>query len=211
MQSMNDILDVIVEPRYDTNTILAAGALTLTYFTVPVGQGLSNFAGAGVAKSYSDTNMELSGQLPAGYNFVVLGFRVMPAFIVGNALGAAMIAGEITDANTWSWGGVLTFTIGAKPYLRTPLDTIPAGMGPVGYGTSFTGHFGGASSHGVPMLSNSFSIGRKPLTLAQAQNFNVVLSWPLLVPNTTAFAAHQPAAGLPIRVFMDGFLKRIVQ
>lgn len=211
MQSYNNLLDVIVEPRYDTNPILAAGALTLSYFTVPVGQGLSCFAGAGVAKSYSDTNMELAGQLPAGYNFEVLGFRVMPAFIVGNALGAAMITGEITDANTWTWGGVFNFTIGSKSYCRVPLDTIPAGMGPVGYGTSFTGHFGGASAHGVPMLSNSFSISRQPLELAQTQNFNVQLTWPLVVANTTAFANHQPAAGLPIRVFMDGFLKRVLQ
>jgi hypothetical protein len=211
MQSIGGVLDVIVEPRYDTNTILAAGSLALSYFTVPVGQGLSAFAGAGVAKSYSDTNMELAGQLPAGYNFVVLGFRAMPAFVVGNMVAAASVVGQIHDANTWSWGGVFNFTIGSKSYCRVPLDTIPAGMGPAGYGSSFTGAFGSAASHGAPLLSNSFSISRQPLELAQTQNFNVVLSWPLVVANTTAFANHQPAAGLPIRVFMDGFLKRIMQ
>ncbi|HLB37475.1 MAG TPA: hypothetical protein VJL31_12965 [Gemmatimonadales bacterium] len=211
MQSANGLLDVIVEPRYDTATITAPGTLALSYFTVPVGQGLSAFAGAGVAKSYSDTNMDLAGQLPAGYNFDILGFRVMPCFWIGGSVGAAQVTGKIQDANTWSHGGLFTFTIGSKPFLRVPIDTIPAGMGPAGFGSSFTAEFGGAQSHGVPSLDNSFKIGRQPLTLSQTQNFNVVLSWPLVVANTTQFAAHQPAAGIPVRVFMDGFLKRIVQ
>ncbi len=205
------VVDCIIEPRYDTNVILAAGALSLSYFTVPVGQGLSAFAGAGVAKSYSDTNMDLAGQLPAGYNFDILGFRVMPAFIVGAAVAAAQVTGKIQDSNTWSWGGLFTFTIGSKPFLRCPIDTIPAGMGPFGYGGSFTGEFTGGASHGWPALDNAFKIGREPLTLFSTQNFNVVLSWPLVVANTTAFANHQPAAGLPVRVFMDGKLKRAVQ
>jgi hypothetical protein len=211
LQSMGNIVDVIVEPRYDTNTILAAGALTLSYFTVPVGQGLSAYAGAGVAKSYSDTNMDLAGQLPAGYNFKVLGFRIMPAFWVGSALGAASIIGQLWDSNTWSHGGLCTFTIGSKPFLRVPIDTIPAGMGSAGYGGSFTGQFTGAASHGVPQLSNAFTIGKQPLDLASTQNFNVTLSWPLVTANTSAFSGHQPAAGLPVRVFLDGYLYRLVQ
>jgi hypothetical protein len=197
-----DNLDVIVEPRYDTQTILAAGALTLTYFTIPLGQGQSNFALAGVAKQLADTNMDLSAQLPAGYNFVILGFRVQPSFTM-----------TVVDSRNWCVGGVFTFNIGSKPFLRVPLDTIPAGIGPAGFATVAVGgapleqH---AASHGAPLLANGFSIARKPLELFQTQNFNATLSWVALSP-VGGVVPTQAAPGLPVRVYLDGYLKRYVQ
>jgi len=202
MQSLGNILDVIIEPRYDTNTILAAGTLTLTYFALPIGQGATNFGAAGVTKGLADTNMDLAGQLPAGYNFFITGFRVQPAF------GLTAV-----DAQTWSAGCVFNFTIGSKPFLRVPVDTIPAGMGPAGAvavavgGAPLEQH---AFSHGAPLLSNGYVIARKPLELSQTQNFLVVLTWVTVKPVTTTVPG-QPAAGLPVRVFMDGWLKRLVQ
>ena len=196
MRTVSDFLDVIVEPRYDTNTILAAGTLQLSYFSVPFGQGATNFGAATVAKTLADTNMELAGQLPAGYNFVILGFRVQPAFKLTQA-----------DASLFSAGAWFTFTIGSKPYLRVPVDTIPAGMGPAGNaGSAATA----LASHGWPALSNAFTIGRKPLELQQTQNFGVLLNWTTIQPVTTTVNG-QAAAGLPVRVYLDGFLKRIVQ
>ena len=195
-----DVLDVIVEPRYDTATIPAAGSLILTYFTVPIGQGASAFGAAGTAKQLADTNMDLSAQLPAGYNFNILGFRIQPAFTLTAA-----------DARLWSVGGVFTFNIGSKPYLRAPLDTIPAGMGPAGYaGGGDLGLALRGASHGTPTLSNGFSIARKSLELFQTQNFNATLTWVALSP-VTSVVPTQPAAGLPVRVYLDGFLKRYVQ
>lgn len=195
------LLDVIVEPRYDTQTILAAGALSLTYFQVPIGQGATNFGAATVAKQLADTNMDLAGQLPAGYNFRVLGFRAQPAFTLSDP-----------DARNWSAGGLFTFTIASKPYLRVPLDTVPAGCGPTGGGaattvaaTSFR-----SSSHGVPHISNAYTIGKKPLELSQSQNFSVILTWVTLQP-VTSVVTGQAAAGLPVRVYLDGFLYRPVQ
>jgi hypothetical protein len=199
MQVVSDMLDVIVEPRYDTNTILAAGALVLTYFTVPLGQGASNFGAAGVAKQLADTNMDLAAQLPAGYNFVIKGFRVQPAFTLTPA-----------DARGWSVGGTFIFTIGSKPYLRVPIDTIPAGAGPFGYGGATVDALGRAMAHGMPYLANAFNITQKPLLLQQTQNFNVQLTWVALSP-VTSVVPTQVAAGLPVRVWMDGYLKRIVQ
>lgn len=193
------LLDVIVEPRYDTQTILAAGALTLTYFQIPVGQGATNFGAATVAKQLADTNMDLAGQLPAGYNFKVLGFRAQPAFTLTPA-----------DARNWSAGGLFTFTIASKPYLRVPLDTVPAGMGPTGYGGATVDALGRAMAHGVPQLSNAYTIGKKPLDLSQSQNFSVVLTWVTLQP-VTSVVTGQAAAGLPVRVYLDGFLYRPVQ
>lgn len=199
MKTVSDFLDVIVEPRYDTNTILAAGALSLSYFVQPVGQGATNFGAATVAKTLADTNMELAGQLPSGYNFVILGFRAQPAFKLTQA-----------DATLWSAGAWFTFTIGSKPYLRVPLDTIPAGMGPQGFFTQAAAATASLAAHGWPHLSNAFTIGRKPLELQQTQNFNVTLNWTTIQPVTTTVNG-QAAAGLPVRIYLDGFLKRIVQ
>lgn len=200
-------LDVIVEPRYDTATIPAAGVLQLTFFAVPLNAGQTNFAGAGVAKTLADTNMDLAAQLPAGYNFLITGFRAQPHF---------QLTG--TDARLWSSGAWFTFTIGSKPYLRTPLDTIPAGVGPWGYAGAFdaaTSAAGRGASHGWPSLSNSFGVGRKPFLLEQTANFGVLLNWTVLQPVTTgggtAVIPTQFVVGLPVRIFMDGILRRRVQ
>ena len=199
MKTVSDFLDVIVEPRYDTNTILAAGTTLLTYFAQPLGQGTSAFGGAATAKTLADTNMELAGQLPAGYNFIILGFRVQPSFRLTQA-----------DAVQWSAGCWFTFTIGSKPYLRVPVDTLPAGAGPFGFYTQTAAATAAVASHGYPTLSNSYQIGKKPLELQQTQNFQATLQWVSVVAVTTT-QTTQPAAGMPVRVFLDGFLKRIVQ
>lgn len=208
--TVSDFIDVIVEPRYDTATILAAGTTgPISFFTSPLGAAGGNFTAAASNKVLADTNMVANGTLPAGFNFVILGFRLQPAFqMVG------------TDATLWSYGAWYTFTITDKPYLRVPADTIPAGCGPWG-GGGITGTGAvpvvgmiSAFAHGVPQLSNAYTIGRKPLPLAQTQNFNATLTWAVaqaVTTGTTIGASHQPAPGLPIRNYLDGYLKRIMQ
>jgi hypothetical protein len=209
LRSMEQMLDVIVEPRYDTATIPAAGSLSLTYFQIPIGQGQSVFGAAGVTKSLADTNMDLAGQLPAGYNFRILGFRCQPAFNMVGSVGAAISSG---DAGAWSFGGVFQFTIASKPYLRVPLDTIPAGMGPFGVTQSnVAASTSSLTAHGWPALSNAFTIGKKPLDLSQTQNFSVNLSWPIVVPVTTTKPTAAATPGLFVRVYLDGFLYRPIQ
>lgn len=200
MRTVSDMLDVIVEPRYDTQTIPAAGATLLTYFAVPIGSGATNFGAATIAKNLADTNMDLASQLPAGYNFTLLGFRIMPTFNVTQA--------DITLAFN---AAVFTFTIGSKPYLRTPVRTIPAGNGPSGFYTQAAAATAAIVSNGWPMLTNGFSIGRKPLLLQQTQNFQATITWPVAAVAVTTTIAGQGTAGLPVTVFLDGFLKRIVQ
>jgi hypothetical protein len=201
MAPVFDILDVIVEPRYDTATIPAAGSALLTYFANPIGQGQTNFGAAGITKNLADTNMDLSGQLPAGYNFVLLGFRLAPTW-------------NITQPDTQLAfnGCVFTFTIGSKPYLRVPATTIPAGNGPYsGSSTIAAGANTQVSGNGIPVLVNSYSIARKPLELLQTQNFQAALTWPSGVQAVTTTLPGQPVAGLPVRIYLDGYLKRRVQ
>jgi hypothetical protein len=196
MTGISNYLDVIVEPRYDTVLLPAAGAQLLTFFAVPKGQigAVWQPAGAALAKSPADTNMDLAGQLPGGYNFKLLGFRVMYGWNMSTQ-----------DLQTVINGGVFTFLVGSKPFLTVPLRTIPAGNGPVG--TALT-----INTSGQPRLDNTYSIAKKPLDLLQTQNFQVTLTWPGgVVATTTVGATCQQAAGLPITVFLDGFLYRPVQ
>jgi hypothetical protein len=193
--AINDVLDVIVEPRYDTVLLVAGGAQLLTFFAVPLGQaGGVYIPGAAGAKTLADTNMELAGQLPGGYNFKLLGFRVMYGWNMSTL-----------DLQQCINGAVFTFTIGSKPFLRTPLRMIPSGNGPVSTSAA-------VNTSGWQTLSNSFSIAKKPLDLLQTQNFQVTITWPGgVVGTTTASATSQSAPGLPITVFLDGFLYRPVQ
>lgn len=201
MTGISSYLDVIVEPRYDTVVYPNTGAGQLVFFAVPKGQGNSAFqtgpAGAVTAKTLADTNMDLAGQLPGGYNFKLLGFRVMPSW-------------DITDSDLHFVfnGAVFSFLIGSKPFLTVPLRTIPQGNGPFGSGASM-------NSFGYPVLGNSYSIAKKPLDILQTQNFQVVISWPngQLMPCTTTSAAMVGGhlIGVPLTVFLDGYLYRPVQ
>ena len=196
--ALSQYVDVTVQPLYDTNTILAAGATNLTYFAQPIGQGTSAFGAAGQAKTLADTNMDLAGQLPSGQNFKILGFRVQPAFSIITA-----------DSVSWSAGAWFLFTVGQKPYLRVPVDTLPAGCGVYGsvFGTAATG---GVLAHGIPSLNNSFQVGRKQLDLSSTTNFAASLNW-LAANANTSTVIHQPAAGIPVRIYLDGLFYRAMQ
>lgn len=198
MEAPVSMMDCIIEPRYDTVLYPAGGSTLLTFFQIPYGQGVGSFqTAAGVLpKTLADTNMTLSGQLPGGYMFDLLGFRLMPSF-------------DVTDADLHGIlnGAVFTFITGSKPFLTVPARTIPQGNGPAGSGASM-------NSNGWPLLKNMYGIAKKPLRLTQTQNFSVTLTWPSgqLHPATTAdAAAGGHLAGLPLTVFLDGYLYRPVQ
>lgn len=192
--------DVIVEPRFDTVLYPAAGSTLLTFFALPRGQGNTSFQTAGgtaIPKTYADTNMDLAGQLPGGYFFHLLGFRVMPSW-------------HITDGDLkFIFNGcVFQFIIASKPYLTVPLRTIPQGNGPSGSGASL-------NSNGWPVLNNAYKIGLKPLDLEPTMNFQCTLSWPSgqLTPASTTSVGDTHAtggglAGVAFTVFLDGFLWR---
>lgn len=197
--AISDVLDVIVEPRYDTVMYLAAGGVPsqlLTFFAQPLGQGVGVFQANGLAapKTLADTNMDLAGQLPGGYNFKLLGFRVLYGWNM-----------TTQDLQLIVNCGVFTFTVGSKPFLRTPLRNMPSGNGPVSTSAA-------VNTSGRQTLSNSYSIGKKPLDLLQTQNFQATITFPGVAPvSTTVGLLSQVANGLPITVMLDGFLYRPVQ
>jgi len=190
MAFVQEIRDVIAEPRYDTVSIPMAGSTLLTFFAVPLGQGTTSF-GTG-AKHPGDTNMELAGQLPNPYTFTVLGFRLMFPWNI--------IVGDLQVAIN---GAVFTLVIGAKTFLRVPARTIPAGNGPfMGGGITASGT-SAVLTNGWPSMQNGFSIGKKPLVLSPTENFQITLTWPGGVQTLSA--------AVPATIFIDGLLRRGAQ
>ena len=196
---MKGVVDVIAEPRYDTVTLLAAGGALLTFFAVPLGQGVSSYGAAGTAKTKSDTNMDLAGQLPAGYTFTILGFRM--GFPWNLTLADVQLAFN---------GAFFEFVIGAKPFLTCPARCLPSGNGPFGDIDAAAAPTQLVTS-GYPAMSNSFGIGRKPLMLSPTSNFRATLNWPGLTQAVTTAIAGAAVAGLPITIYLDGILARPAQ
>lgn len=164
------VMDVITQPLYDKQTVLAAGTSLLTFFAVPVGQS---------GKTLADTNMRLAGQLPSPQSYEVRGVAVK--------LGAVCTA---ADAKTILATGFLTLFIGAKDWWTVPLELTSSGAGIVGFAdgtasTNFAVTNGVADPRAIAMLT-------RPITINENENFSVTVQWPAAitpVANTTMIVA----------------------
>lgn len=201
--------EAITNTLYDSTSYAAAGQTQLSFFANPVGQG-TGFGGG--AKTYSDTNMTLSGQLPANQEFLVQSIEIlfdpttptvaaaMPASLDAAANAAQVI---INDAYIFWRAGNLTFTIGSKPYCQeAPLMKFPpkawfelqAALASSTTADTKALKTGFATARGRPYLLKA------PLRLVSSQNFNVTLNWPEGLQ-----AISNPAR---ITVSLDGVLYR---
>lgn len=101
-------IETIWEPRYDYQTMPNAGATSLTFFQNPVGS---------LGKTLSDTNMDLSGQIPKGQNFLITGIQVelYPGVPIADAAAPTKFADDIFD---FYKTGALVLRIGSKEYVR---------------------------------------------------------------------------------------------
>lgn len=190
------VLDVNVEPRYDTTYIPAAGSQQIQFFAQPIGTGASVFNPTGSSKTLAETNMDLQGQLAAGNSFQVQGFRLMPTFNI-----------SVADATLAFNAAVFVFTLGSKDFIRVPVRTIPAGGGVVSATTT-------VASLGWQVLTNGYKIGNHPIILSPTQNFGAKILWPAggqAVTTSMAGGTTVGVVGLPITCFLDGFLSRLPQ
>ena len=203
--------EAIRQSLYDSTSYVAAGQPQLNFFSTPVGQGVG-FGGG--AKTLSDTNMTLAGQMPANQEFLIQSLEVsffpstptpaagadMPA-----VFGAAAVAAQINDAYIFSRAGNLNLVIGSKSYLQeAPLLRFPQ--------KSFFEVHGAASNATTPAASlasmvafgsargRPYMLQPANLRLVSNQNFGVSLNWP---------EGAQVIAN-PARVFviLDGVLYR---
>lgn len=203
--------EAIKQSLYDTAAYPAAGINQLAFFALPVGQGVS-VLGTPAAKSLSDTNMTLAGQMPANQEFLIQSVEVqflpttptvaadMPA-----ALGADAVSHIVNDAYIFYRSGNLNLNIGSKSYLqeanllRFPskayFDLAAALDSATTPAAALQARVNFATARGRPYMLQPAN-----LRLVSNQNFGVTLNWPEGLQAIT-----NPAA---VRVILDGVLYR---
>lgn len=172
---------------YDSAAYAAAGVASLTFFSTPIGAG-TGFGGG--AKTVSDTNMQLAGQLPAGQMFIVSSVEVlfqpstptitaaMPA-----AFGAQAAAVLVNDSYIFGRSGNLIFQILQKQYLQeAPIGNLPPSSDFEVNAALSDATTAAAASQSRIAFGNyegvNYQLAPNNLLLVSNQNFKVTLSWP---------------------------------
>ena len=211
--------EVIRQRLYDFQLYPTAGQAQLSFFQLPIGQGITSAQGGAVgsAKTYADTNMENSGALPRPKNYLIESIEVLfePGSVstantytpaIPNqtaAAAAAVVLVQLQDINLIRQSGWLELYIGSKTYLwEAPLGTFPPKVrlemdaalattsGTAGEVVAVSSKWGGRPYYLDP-----------PIALESLQNFVIYLKWPGVVATPSGFNAR-------IGVVFDGVLYR---
>lgn len=214
--------EIVRQRFYDYQLYATAGTTQLTFFSAPVGQGLTTALGgtAGTAKTLWDTNLELPNTLPSGKAFMIESIEVVffpgsvatantytpasPALF--NATASAAVQSQIADVNSFYQSGMLELNILSKNYLReTPLIAFPPKA-------NFNLDAAIASNSATTALNGAVNMraaGRPyylepTIALQPAVNFEVVLRFPAAVATPSGFNAR-------VGVILDGYFMRASQ
>lgn len=150
------------EPLYDSVLILAAApSAERVWFQRPIGQTLEDNA---TAKTELHTNLTQSGVLGSPSSFDLYGF---------NARVAKGVA--FADYNAIMSAGLVSVFFGQnQPFLRVPLEEIPAGVDTEGLSTVDSPHVG----LGVVDNYYRFDIGGQALHIHATESFRATLTFP---------------------------------
>jgi hypothetical protein len=212
--------EIVRQRFYDYQLYATAGVSQLTFFSSPVGQGLTSAIGstAGTSKTLWDTNLELPNTLPSGKAFMIESIEVfffpgsvstsntytLASPVLFNATPAAAVAAQLADVNSFYQSGMLELNVLSKNYLReTPLLAFPpkanfnidAALS--GSGTAEVGAVNGRAAGRPYYISPE-------IALQPAVNFEVVLRWPAAVSTPSGFNAR-------VGVVLDGYFMRASQ
>ncbi len=151
-------------PLYDTIPFFCNGTGTLSSgaqtpaalsagynpFFFVVGQGGS---ANGYVKTYNDTNLQTSGQMPYS-KYVVVGIRLYFYTRMDGALYTTAVAPPVllTDINLIQNNSFVLYQRQNRDVLRVPTSWIPSGIG------LFNGGNTNTASNGMPTLSNLYKI-----------------------------------------------------
>jgi hypothetical protein len=182
MPFVQGVGDVMTQPLYDELTVAAAGTSQLVYFSQPVGQA---------GKTLLNTNMQLAGQLQAGYRMMALALAV-------SFRTAALLANLKLILDT----GFGQLNIAAKWWWQSPLRFLPGGLGILGFSDlGAATPLNAAWSHGTPDPRAIYTL-RQPIEITQTESFNFTTVWATAVT---------PSADTPMTVALHGELTRTVQ
>lgn len=177
--------EITNQSLYDSAVYLAAGQPSLTFFQTPIGAGVG-FGGG--AKTLSDTNMQLAGQLPNGMMWIVTSIEInfqpttptvvadMPAAVAA----ASAVPNLVNDSYIFWRSGNLVFNVLSKNYLaEAPLMSFPPTADLAGFAAA-------ASGTTVDQLVVNYANSSGPtylltpnnILITSNQNFKITLAWP---------------------------------
>lgn len=214
--------EIVRQRFYDYLLYPTAGATQFSFFSQPVGQGLTTALGgtAGTSKTLFDTNLELPNTLPSGKAFMIESIEViffpgsvstantytLASPVIFNATAAAAAQSQLADVNSFYQSGMLELNILSKNYLReTPLLAFPPKA-------NFNLDAAVASNSATTALNGAVNMraaGRPyyiepTIALQPAVNFEVILRFPAAVATPSGFNAR-------VGVILDGYFMRASQ
>lgn len=214
--------EIVRQRFYDYQLYATAGASQFTFFSQPIGQGVTTALGAtaGTSKTLFDTNLELPNTLPSGKAFMIESIEVLffpgsvsttntytlASPVLFNATAAAAVSAQLADVNSFYQSGMLELNILSKNYLReTPLIAFPPKA-------NFNLDAALASNSATTALNGAVNMraaGRPyyiepTIALQPAVNFEVLLRFPAAVATPSGFNAR-------VGVILDGYFMRASQ
>lgn len=179
--------EALTQSIYDSSAYASAGTTQATFFALPQGQGTGRGGGA---KTATDTNMVLAGQMPANQMFLIgeieVDFLPTTPTVAGQLpadFGAQAAASIVNDAYIFYRGGNLILSIGSKPYMtEAPLMKFPPmSVFEVQGALADTTTAAAASQSRISFAGargQPYTLAPNNLLLVSSQNFSVQLNWP---------------------------------
>lgn len=199
--------DVVWWPLFDSISYPSAGLGQFSFYSNPIGQGVSSTpgVGAGIVKSIYDTNLQIGNQLTSGNEFFMIGSEsnLMPG-VSNAALPLAVLPGRQNQASTsvgafandiWSvgQGGIKTLTVGTdrKYFQDGPLAVFPPSQRLAG----FTAISGDSTSAGLGTEVTYATWSGElytmiPVYIQANQNFTIVVSFAAIIPTPSGAVAR---------------------
>ena len=112
--------EAVRQGLFDSAAYPTTGITQINFFQNPIGQGIGVSGGA---KTPSDTNMNLAGQMPAMQGFLVEAIEILfatstptVAATMPAVFGAKAVAAQVNDSFIFRRSGNLNFLVGSKAY-----------------------------------------------------------------------------------------------
>ncbi len=189
--------DVIWAPLYDYQTYPTAGALQFNFFNQQKGTGVTSAFGGAGARTILDTNMQLSGQLGAGNQFLVMGIEVefwagsLPALATAAASTQAQLSQQINDVYSVLRNGVLSFSVQNRPYVEDgPLMKFPTQTRLYAVAATTNGANATAQANVLYASGEGMSYNIVPVLLVQNQAFQCAVTFPALIATPSTVDAR---------------------
>lgn len=181
--------DVVWAPLYDYQTYPAAGQLAFNFFNQQKGTGTTSAFGGAGPRTNLDTNMQLSGQLGAGNQFLVMGIEVEywpssdPSLATAAAATQAQLSQMTNDVYEVLRNGVLNFSVQNRPYVEDgPLMKFPTQTFLTGWASTTNGANATAAATIQYASGSGMSYNIVPVLLVQNQAFQCTVVFPALIP-----------------------------